>query len=265
MSAKPPLTPGPAAATLIEGGLAGQVAGVGGYVRWNDLIYAQIAGYRTLSRQTQTALGVSPEGEDQISGTMPYWRLGVERSWGNNTLSVGTFGMVANTYPGRDQSAGSDRRRDLGLDAQYQYSSGRQDATVLFRWIDERADRDASAALGNSDNTSDALRSFSATVSYLFDKTYGVDLGFLSVDGNSDATLYGSRTGSPDTKQFMLQLDYLPFNRDGGPPVWQWFNPKFALQYTGYTEFNGSSDNYDGAGRDASDNNTVYLTMWMPF
>lgn len=115
------LAPGPAGATLIEGGLAGQVVGLGGYMRWNNLFYAQIAGYRTLSRRTQTTLGVSPEGEDQISGAMPYWRLGMEQNWNNSYLSLGTFGLVADTYPGRDQSAGTDTRLDLGIDAQYQY------------------------------------------------------------------------------------------------------------------------------------------------
>lgn len=259
------LAPGPAASTLIEGGLAGQVAGLGGYMLWNDLIYAHVAGYRTLSSEFQTTLGVSPDGEDQISGTMPYWRLGVQQSWGDNYLSLGTFGMVADTYPGRDQSAGSDRRRDVGFDAQYEYSADRQDLSVLLRWIHERADWDASVPLGNADNADDTLRTFSTTVSYLFDKTYGMDLNFSSIDGSTDASLYGSRTGKPDTDQFTVQASYLPFNRDGGPSAWQWFNPKFILQYTTYTKFDGSSDNYDGSGRSASDNNTVYLMVWMPF
>jgi DNA invertase Pin-like site-specific DNA recombinase len=32
-----------------------------------------------------------------------------------------------------------------------------------------------------------------------------------------------------------------------------------AVQYTAYTRFNGGSTNYDGSGRNASGNNTVYL------
>jgi hypothetical protein len=36
-------------------------------------------------------------------------------------------------------------------------------------------------------------------------------------------------------------------------------NLDLAAQYTAYTRFNGGSTNYDGAGRNASDNNTVYL------
>jgi hypothetical protein len=259
------LAPGPAAATLIDGGLAQQVVGLGGYISWNDLLYGQVAGYRSLSNQTQSTLGISPEGEDQLDETMPYWRFAVEHGWGDNYLSAGTFGLVADTYPGRDKSAGSDRRRDFGLDSQYQYAGDKQDVTVLLRWIREHADYDASVLLGNTDNRTDTLRSLSAAVSYLYDKTYGFDLGYTATSGTTDAALYGSRTGSPDTNQYIIQLDYLPFNRDGGPSAWQWFNPKLILQYTGYTKFDGSSGNYDGAGRDAADNNTLYLMAWTPF
>ena len=40
---------------------------------------------------------------------------------------------------------------------------------------------------------------------------------------------------------------------------WPWQNLQLAAQYTGYTRFNGAQNNYDGAGRNASSNNTVYL------
>ena len=259
------LAPGPAASTLIDGGLAQQVGGLGGYILWNDLIYAQFAGYRSLSAGTQTMLGVSPAGEDEVDGTMPYWRLALQHAWGDHYLSGGTFGLIADTYPGRDESAGTDKRRDLGLDVQYQYSGDKSDLSVLVRWVDERANWDASTVLGNSDNRHDTLHALNATASYLYDKTYGVDVGFIRTHGTADATLYGSRTGSPNTDEFVVQLDYLPFNRDGGPALWQWFNPKLILQYTAYTKFDGSSDNYDGNGRDASDNNTLYAMVWLPF
>jgi hypothetical protein len=31
------------------------------------------------------------------------------------------------------------------------------------------------------------------------------------------------------------------------------------MQYTGYLRFNGAQNNYDGFGRNASSNNTVFL------
>lgn len=36
-------------------------------------------------------------------------------------------------------------------------------------------------------------------------------------------------------------------------------NLELSAQYTGYTRFNGTALNYDGTGRDAKSNNTVYL------
>jgi hypothetical protein len=35
--------------------------------------------------------------------------------------------------------------------------------------------------------------------------------------------------------------------------------------HTGYTKFNGASTDYDGMGRNARDNNTLYLLGWFMF
>jgi hypothetical protein len=42
-------------------------------------------------------------------------------------------------------------------------------------------------------------------------------------------------------------------------------NLRLGLQYTGYWRFNGGSMNYDGFGRSASDNNSVFLFTWLAF
>jgi hypothetical protein len=61
-----------------------------------------------------------------------------------------------------------------------------------------------------------------------------------------------------------VQLDWTPFGKEDswGQP---WANLRLALQYTGYTRFNGGSTNYDGFGRNASNNNTLYLLGWVAF
>jgi hypothetical protein len=38
---------------------------------------------------------------------------------------------------------------------------------------------------------------------------------------------------------------------------------RLGLQYTGFLRFNGASSNYDGAGRSASQNNSLFLFLWM--
>ena len=263
--ASSPLAPGPAASTLVEGSLAQQVIGLGGYTRWNRLVYAEITGYRTMSQRSQSVLGIDPGGEDQIHGVAPYWRVALEHDFGDSNLAVGTFGLAAQTFPGRNDSMGTDHRLDLGFDAQWEYSVQPHNLGVYARWIHERADWTASNPLGNADSLHDTLDSFSANLSYLYDLTYGFDLSFASITGSTDATLYGSRTGKPDTRSIDVQLDYLPFNKDGGPSFWAWFNPKFIVQYTMYSEFDGARTNIDGNGGNASDNNTLYVLMWAPF
>jgi hypothetical protein len=37
---------------------------------------------------------------------------------------------------------------------------------------------------------------------------------------------------------------------------------RLGLQYTRYERFQGSSRDYDGNGRDAADNNTLFLFAW---
>ena len=70
---------------------------------------------------------------------------------------------------------------------------------------------------------------------------------------NGDA-LMGSANGSPNTKGWMAELNYFPDQ-----------NVKLALRYTKFQEFNGASSDYNGGGRDASNNDTIYLLGWFLF
>jgi hypothetical protein len=38
---------------------------------------------------------------------------------------------------------------------------------------------------------------------------------------------------------------------------------RVGLQYTGYSKFNGGGNDYDGSGRNASDNNTLFGFLWV--
>jgi hypothetical protein len=260
------LAPGPAAATLIDGGFAQQVGGVGAYVWLDSTYYFDVAGYQNLSTRLQSSLGVDPTGQTQITGVAPYWRFAVEKMVGDARWEFGTFGLAADTYPGRDSSAGKDRIVDLGLDTQYQISSGPHDFTGMLSWIHERQSWDASSVLGNTGNAVDTLWNVKATMNYLYDKTFGVTLQYFVIDGSSDPLLYpDSPTGSPASDGFIVQANYLPFNKGGGPSFWPRSNVKLSLQYTMYNRFDGARTNYDGAGANARDNNTLYFEAWIAF
>jgi hypothetical protein len=190
----------------------------------------------------------------------------MEKMIGDARWQFGTFGMAANTYPGRDSSAGKDRILDLGLDSQYQLASGASDITAMISWIHERQTWDASSVLGNTSNASDTLWNLKATVNYLYDKTFGATVQYFTINGSSDPLLYpDSQTGSPASDGFVLQANYLPFNKGGGPSFWPRSNVKLSVQYTIYNRFDGARTNYDGAGANARDHNTLYVEAWIAF
>jgi hypothetical protein len=247
---------------LFNAGLAQQVAGVSAYAFWNDSLYAEIGGYRSAPQGTGTVGPLDSVQSDVIDGVAPYWRLAYEHGWGRNALSVGTYGLSIRLFPGAGAplSGPTNRFTDTALDAQYQYLGDDHIFSAQTTWVHESQSLDASFGAGVSANQTNTLNGFRIGGSYYYQRRYGAGLGFFETSGSTDAIRYapanvtGSATGSPDSRGWMAELDYLP-----------WQNVKFALQYTAYTKFNGASTNYDGSGRNASDNNTIYLLAWFNF
>ncbi|HZU88231.1 MAG TPA: hypothetical protein VE993_03140 [Stellaceae bacterium] len=260
----PTLSPTPAAGTFIEETYAQRVLGLGAYGFLDDSLYVELSGYRSLAKGTELLLGVDTTDESPIDGIAPYWRVAVERDFGKNSLEIGTFGLESNVRPLRMTAAGTDAFTDVGVDAQYQWISGRQAVTFRTSWIHEDHDLAASHALGLADRTHDTLRSFHASLSYIFDNTWSLTGGRFSLFGTRDATLYGTANGKPDTGGWIAEIAYLPFMH-GGPKFWPWFNARIGLQYTRYDKFDGAGKNFDGAGRNAGDNNTILLYAWIMF
>jgi hypothetical protein len=42
-------------------------------------------------------------------------------------------------------------------------------------------------------------------------------------------------------------------------------NVRLMAQYVDYVKFNGGTRDYDGMGRNAHDNNTLFLNVWAAF
>ena len=264
------LAPEPAASTLIEGALATQVGGAGTYAMYDDTLYVEAAIYQTMWKAFQTGLGIDTSGESDISGAAPYWRAALQHNWDEDYFSLGTFGMYAALRPSGMDGAGTDKFTDIGVDLQYQHLDRPHEVTFQTSFIHENQNWDASFPMGGTANPSDVLETFKAKTTYDYDRTYAASAGYFSIFGDSDMGLYapgpisGSLNGSPNSNGFIFELDYMPFSW-GGPEFWPWLNAKLSLQYVAYTEFNGASSNYDGFGRDASDNNTLYLSAWLAF
>lgn len=269
-----PLASTPAAATLIDGGLAQQVAGLGGYLFWKKALYGEVSFYRTADR----AFSILRQGQDihtdggvaALKGYNPYWRFAYSQDWGPNSIMVGTYGMVADRYPSNfDTSTPTDRFRDIAIDAQYQYITDPDTFTAQVTYIDEKQSYKASfpvttetgAGIGAGPtpaNPTDKLHTFKAKATYYRDRKYGGTLAYFSTTGSADSGLYGMDPNGnalkPDSRGYIAELDYLPIQ-----------NIRLMFQYTAYNKFNGASINYDGNGRNARDNNTAFFNVWVAF
>ncbi len=258
------VAPTPAASTLIEGGLAQQVAGLTAYSMWNRTLYAELGGYRTASGALSVfRAGIDPSGAAVLDGIAPYWRLALQHEWDEGTQSamVGTFGLTAKKYPDPTAPTGpTDRFRDVGVDAQYQYVTDAHRFSGQVAYIRENQNLNGTFAGGGSQNVNNRLNSLNSKLTYYYQTKYGASLGYQRTQGSSDAGLYttgqavsGSASGSPNSSAVILELNWLP-----------WRDRRFTLQYTSYQKFNGAKTDYDGFGRNAKDNNTLYFLMWFP-
>ncbi len=269
-----PLAITPAAATIIDGGLAQQVAGLGAYAYWKKTLYMEFSDYRTANVAGNVLRAglpyKEPGGVLAITNFNPYWRLAYTYDWGMNSLMVGTYGMNVNVYPDNlDTSTPTDRYRDAAVDAQYQYITDEHTFTAQTTYIWEKQSYNASypqtqatgAGYGagpTPDNPTDTMRTFKLKGSYYYDRMYGGTLAYFQTTGSADAGLYGTDSNgnalSPNSNGFIAELDYLPIQ-----------NIRLLLQYTGYGKFNGARNNYDGTGRNAKDNNTLFFDIWLAF
>jgi hypothetical protein len=247
--------PGGAAGTLIDEGLAQNVLGLGGYAMLANHVYGELSLYR--SALQGSAAPTSETGA--IHGVAPYWRLALQQEWEHRYLMIGTFGLHGSLFP--DVLSGPrDSYTDVGADAQFETAAGTGNVVLRGSWIHERQTLDATAAEGGSANVKNTLKVVRLNASYYPRQWLGVSGGYFDTRGTTDAGLYapapvdGSANGSPKTNGFVGEVDLNP-----------WENTRLGLQYTAFSNFNGGKTGYDGSGRDASGNNTLFAFAWLAF
>lgn len=249
---------GPLAGPVIAGALGGDVAGVGGYSMWNDHLYTELTVYR--SEHAGASSPVTGDGQAyNISGVAPYWRAAWQQTWGANYLEVGTYGIYMNSFPNAITGP-EDRYVDPSFDFQYERPLGANLLDVHGTYIHEKSNLGATYAAGGAAAPDHHLNTFRLDSTYHWRHRYTATGGLFSTTGNSDALLYapaavtGSQNGNPDTSGYIAQFAFWPMQ-----------NIDLDVNYTGYTKFNGATNNYDGAMRNASDNNSVYMALWLNF
>ncbi len=189
-----------------------------------------------------------------IRGLAPYWRVALQQLTGNTQYEIGTYGMHLRSSPNA-VSGIEDDFTDYAFDAQIDRTLFRTDVLSLRgTYIRENSNLAAMAALGAAAPGSHHLNTMMANAEYHIGNRVSGAFGWFDTHGTVDPFLFpqadvsGSLTGDPRSSGYIANFSY-----------WPWQNLQLAAQYTGYTRFNGASVNYDGAGRNASSNNTTYL------
>ncbi len=251
------VAPAPAAAPMIADGLAQKVGGLGAYALWNSHFYGEATVYR--SAQQGGPHPPDATAEMTTKGVTPYWRFAYQREWGRQYIEVGTYGLSSRLYP-TGVTGPTDRFSDLGGDVQYERVVGGGNFVVHATYIHERQTLAATFGAGGSANPANTLNTMRADATLLTASRLGASLGYFTTSGDADTLLYaptsvtGSATGKPNSSGLTAEVQFMP-----------WLNTRFSLQYVAYQKFNGGTSDYDGAGRSASDNNTIYLLAWFMF
>ena len=295
--------PSPTSSRFIDGnapypryGSGGNIAGLSAYAFWNKTVYLELGGYGT-SRGLSSfvSAGIANADTTKLRGINPYWRLAYNREWGAHSLMVGTSGMVARVYDDpldTSDPASTHRFTDLAVDAQYQYLLDPHSVTAQLVYTSNRHRYPAALAnqpvsfvdaAGNAlpnTNDSDINYLLRARLTYVYQAKYGGSVGIFNLTGSTNTAhltagldpgsltinadpsaeapstrqVDGNRTGSPATRGLTIEAFWTPI---------QYL--RVGAQYTAYTRFNGASKNYDGFGRNASDNNSLFIYTWVAY
>ena len=247
--------PGPTAAALINGRLAQDVAGIGGYGMWNNHLYMAGTIYRS-----EHLGGPNPNpgtsSAYNIRGVAPYWRVAWQETSKNNYLEIGAYGMHMNSTP-YGITGPEDSYTDWAVGFQDDLKIPQWRGDILsFRgsYIRENSALVATYVAGGAAQPGHHLNTVQADAEYHFGNRLSGTFGLFSVNGTPDLLLYpagsvsGSATHDPRSNGYLTNVSWWPAQ-----------NFDLTFQYTGYARFNGSGTNYDGSGRSAGANSTVYL------
>ncbi len=256
-----PSAPTPTATPIIDGPLAQDVAGFGAYAMWDNHLYGDAAVYRS-AHLGQPLPNTGDGFEYNIRGAAPYWRFAWQQTMGNSFLEVGTYGMHVDSSP-LTVVGPTNTYTDVAFDSEFEQTLPKLHNDIVSidtTYIHENSDLNAFSDLGDASLIAHHLNTFTLTGLCHFGYRYAPGIEYFVTTGNPDPLLYspaavgGSRNGSPNSQGFLFNFTYWPVQ-----------NVRLAAQYTAYTTFNGAGINYDGFGRKASNNNSLYLDVGLIF
>ena len=229
--------------TASDGGVAGLTA----YVLWNKSIYGEVGFYRTADNLLSFMTAGTPDEEKtHLQGSNnPYWRLAYTHEWGPSNIMLGTSGMIAHVFDGSTKP--SDQRVPAYRDDRVGYPVSipphPHTVTAQFAYMKMTVDDSANGEGGTGIDKPVVLR---GKLSYVYQAKYG---GGLSYFNQTDA-----RDSTQETRGLTYELFWTPVQY-----------ARVGAQYTVYDKYGGASNNYDGFGRNASDNDTLFLYVWAAY
>jgi hypothetical protein len=232
----------------------GNVAGLNAYLYWNRTVYAEAGTYRNANQAFSfMSAGADDATKNKLSGSNnPYWRLALSHEWGPHNLMLGTSGMLAHLYDdplNTSDPATVGSFRNTGIDAQYQYILDPHTVTAQLAYMKtEQTYSDAASAGLPNPGMSDTNTVTRAKLGYTYQARYGGSLSFFNLRGSTN------NQGDPATSGMTYEAFFIPVQ-----------NVRVGAQYTSYSKYQGASNNYDGAGRNAGDNNSMFLYVWFAY
>jgi hypothetical protein len=264
--------PSPSSSQFIDGNTpypsfaaGGNVAGITAYGYWDRTLYAELGAYGTSKGAFRfMSGGIDAASVTQLKGLNPYARLALNREWGPSTLMVGIAGMVSQIYD--VDSTDPTHYTDLSIDTQYQYLLDPHAVTAQAVYATRRQRYPASVAnqpIGGEGSTladtnaNDRLNVFRAKLTYVYQAKYGGSLNFFNQSSTTntlnlnDVRVNGNVTGNLGQRGSTVEAFWMPIQY-----------VRVGAQFTAYSRYNGASTNYDGYGRNARDNNSLFLYVW---
>jgi hypothetical protein len=293
--------PSPSSSQFIDGaapypgyGVGGNTSGLTAYAFLDEHLYLEAGAYRsTRGALAFMKLGQPTSNLTRLQGNAPYLRAAWNLAWGASTLMIGGSTMTSRVYddPAAPDPTTLHRFRDSSVDAQYQWLLDPHALTLqavatrqLHRYPDFLAGQvpafvDAQGNPLPPSSPSDVLRLLRTKASYTWRATYGGSVSYFDLSGTTNTLnqssgydpltgtittssaaaapstrVNGNLTGNPRTTGETLEAYWLP-----------WQNLRIGAQYTFYQRYNGSARNYDGFGRNASDNDSLFVYAWFAY
>ena len=287
--------PSPTSSRFIDGNApypgfspGGNLGGVSVYAFLNRRFYAELGGYRTAKGVFSImSAGLADADITRLDGINPYWRLAFNHEWRANSLMLGVSGMSSRVFDDpldTSDPATTHRYTEVGLDAQYQFLLDPHAVTAQLafmrshhRYPDFLTNQPAPFVGPNGEtladtNSEDTNRTLRAKLTYVYQAKYGGSVAYFNLTGTTNT--FNQSAGYDPATLTLISDDPVGANLTGNPATHGWTLEAFwtplqylrvGAQYAMYNKYNGASHNYNGFGRNAGDNNSLFVYAWFAY